>query len=214
LDRIRLDITGLSSSQSQIGHYALVLGEVGGNRRLPIIIGGAEAQAIALELENIKTNRPMTHDLFFQFASHFHIILEEVLINDLEEGIFYAKLKFEHGGEMHEVDSRPSDAVALAVRFGAPVYVLESILDEAGVVLEESESEEGSDEFSLAEIESSDPLEEETEPRQAPKQRRAKGSLPESIEELNKLLEDALSREDYENAARIRDKIDCLKDEG
>lgn len=215
MDRIRLDITGLSSSQSQIGHYALVLGEVGGNRRLPIIIGGAEAQAIALELENIKTNRPMTHDLFFQFSSHFHIILEEVLINDLEEGIFYAKLKFEHAGELHEIDSRPSDAVALAVRFGAPIYVLESILDEAGVVLEEGESDsEENDEFSLAEIESSDPLEEEKEePQPTPRQRRAKSSLPESIEELNKLLEDALSREDYENAARIRDKIDRLKDE-
>ncbi|MEZ4687854.1 MAG: DUF151 domain-containing protein [Bacteroidia bacterium] len=213
MDRIRLDITGLSSSQSQIGHYALVLGEVGGNRRLPIIIGGAEAQAIALELESIKTNRPMTHDLFFQFASHFHIILEEVLINDLEEGIFYAKLKFEFEGQIHEIDSRPSDAVALAVRFGAPIYVVESILDEAGVVLEEIETDEENDEFSLAEIESSDPLEEEPEPRPAPQKRRPKGSLPENIEELNKLLEDALSREDYENAARIRDKIERLKDE-
>lgn len=215
MNRIRLDITGLSSSQSQIGHYALVLGEVGGNRRLPIIIGGAEAQAIALELENIKTNRPMTHDLFYQFANQFHILLEEVLINDLEEGIFYARLQFDHEGQMHEVDSRPSDAVALAVRFGAPIYVLESILDEAGVVLEESEVEgnEG-DEFSLAEIESSDPLEEETqEPISAPRKRKAKGTLPENLEELNKLLEDALSREDYENAARIRDKMDRLKDD-
>ncbi|MFK7969478.1 MAG: bifunctional nuclease domain-containing protein [Bacteroidia bacterium] len=214
MNRIRLDITGLSSSQSQIGHYALVLGEVGGNRRLPIIIGGAEAQAIALELESIKTNRPMTHDLFFKFSNHFNILLEEVLINDLEEGIFYARLKFEYEGQIHEIDSRPSDAVALAVRFGAPIFVLDSILDEAGVVMEESEEEEEkSDEFSLAEIETSDPLEDEEEAvAAAPRKRRAKGSLPENLDELNKLLEEALSREDYENAARIRDKIDRMKE--
>ena len=104
--KIRLDIIGLSSSQSQVGHYALVLGEVSGNRRLPIIIGGAEAQAIALELENIKTNRPMTHDLIFNLARHFEINLVEIIINDLSEGIFYALLVMEVDGEIHEIDAQ------------------------------------------------------------------------------------------------------------
>lgn len=217
MNRIRLDITGLSSSQSQIGHYALVLGEVGGNRRLPIIIGGAEAQAIALELESIKTNRPMTHDLFFQFSNHFHIMLEEVLINDLEDGIFYARLRFDHEGEVHEIDSRPSDAVALAVRFNAPIFVLDSILEEAGIEIEDQDiasEPEAEDDF-LDKVESSDPLEEPEEPEEVPgpsrRRRSGGGSLPENLEELNKLLEDALAREDYENAAQIRDKMDRLK---
>jgi bifunctional DNase/RNase len=211
--KIRLDIIGLSSSHSQIGHYALVLGETEGNRRLPIIIGGAEAQAIALELENIKTNRPMTHDLIYNMALHFDINLKEVIINDLHEGIFYARLILELDGEIHEIDSRPSDAVALGVRFKVPIYSYENVLSEAGIVIdEEDQAKEGNIQkegsgFSLAEIEQSDPLEEEPKPK-----KKTSTSQP-NLDQLQKKLDDALAREDYETAARIRDEINKMSGE-
>ncbi len=217
-NKIQLDIIGLSSSHSQIGHYALVLGETDGNRRLPIIIGGAEAQAIALELENIKTNRPMTHDLIYNLARHFDINLVEVVINDLHEGIFYARLILEVNGEIHEIDSRPSDAVALGVRFKVPIYSYESVLSEAGIVIE-NEEEEGESEstsepqetgFSLAEIERSDPLEEEPE---RPTRRKGDASSKERMKRLQKKLDEALANEDYEAAARLRDEINRLTDQ-
>ena len=209
-----LDIIGLSSSHSQIGHYALVLGEVDGNRRLPIIIGGAEAQAIALELESIKTNRPMTHDLIYNLARHFDINLIEVIINDLQEGIFYARLILEVDGEIHEIDSRPSDAVAVGVRFKVPIYSYESVLSEAGIIIDDEVEDKqpyGDDggEFSLAEVEKSDPIEEEDAPK--PKRKRSKSSSPKaSLEKLQKDLEEALAGEDYEKAASLRDEINKL----
>jgi uncharacterized protein len=215
--KIRLDIIGLSSSHSQIGHYALVLGETSGNRRLPIIIGGAEAQAIALELENIKTNRPMTHDLIYNLARHFDINLVEVIINDLSEGVFYARLVLEADGEIHEIDSRPSDAVAIGVRFKVPIYSYEKVLSEAGIVIDDEEggseeSEESGGGFSLAEIERSDPIEED-DPAPTSSTRRGGGrSADDMVEELKKKLEDALNKEDYEMAARLRDEISRLED--
>lgn len=209
MKKIPLEIIGLSSSHSQIGHYALVLGETNGNRRLPIIIGGAEAQAIALELENIKTNRPMTHDLIYNMARHFDLELLEVFINDLQEGIFYANLILEADGDLHEIDSRPSDAVAIGVRFKVPIFCAEHVLEEAGIVIEEEENSEEENEFSLAEIESSDPVEEEPqdpEPAvQAPP--KSKKSSKDAISKLQKQLDEALAGEDYEKAARIRDEI-------
>jgi len=210
--KIRLDIIGLSSSHSQIGHYALVLGESNGNRRLPIIIGGPEAQAIALELENIKTNRPMTHDLIFNLARHFNLNLLEVVINDLSEGIFYAKLIIEANGEKHEIDSRPSDAVAIGVRFKVPIYTYENVLSEAGIVIEDEDEDTYADEdsgLSLAEIERSDPPEEE--PKVPPKKRNPKTRDLDQIKKLNKQLDDALAAEDYEVAAKLRDAIKRLK---
>ncbi|MEM6263170.1 MAG: bifunctional nuclease family protein [Bacteroidota bacterium] len=209
MKKVRLDIIGLSSSHSQIGHYALVLGEAEGNRRLPIIIGGAEAQAIALELEDIKTNRPMTHDLIFNLSSHFDINLLEIVINDLHEGVFYARLILEHNGEIHEIDSRPSDAVAIAVRFRAPIYAFETVLDEAGIII--SEEGEGTyadeeSEFSLTQIEQSEPIEEEPEEPAA-----ATGGKDAKVNKLTKLLEEALGREDYERAAQLRDEISRMK---
>ncbi|MEL6673709.1 MAG: bifunctional nuclease family protein [Bacteroidota bacterium] len=211
MNKILLEIIGLSSSHSQIGHYALVLGESEGNRRLPIIIGGAEAQAIALELENIKTNRPMTHDLIYNLARHFDINLQEVVINDLHEGIFYARLILEVDGEIHEIDSRPSDAVAIGVRFKVPIYTYENVLEEAGIVIDEEEEGKETyssqeEEFSLAEVEKSDPIEEDEPPK--PK-KRASGKKA-SLKELQKELDEALEGEDYEAAARIRDEIQKL----
>ena len=210
MEKIPLEIIGLSSSHSQIGHYALVLGEKNGNRRLPIIIGGAEAQAIALELENIKTNRPMTHDLIFNLARHFDIDLLEVVITELNEGIFYAKLVLEAMGEIHEIDSRPSDAVAIGVRFKVPLFCLDSVLSEAGIIIDDEHSgasyadDEG--EFSLSELEKEDPEPEEafSSPVRGTK---------ESSDRLNKLkkkLDDALAGEDYEAAAKLRDEIQRL----
>ncbi|MEO1448212.1 MAG: bifunctional nuclease family protein [Bacteroidota bacterium] len=202
---------GLSSSHSQIGHYALVLGESDGNRRLPIIIGGAEAQAIALELESIKTNRPMTHDLIYNLSRHFEINLLEVIINDLHEGIFYARLIMEFKGEIHEIDSRPSDAVAIGVRFKVPIYSYERVLEEAGIVIDDEEEGAYSDEegdFSLAEVEKSEPLEGE-EDSDLPAPTRSKGSDDE-LSKLNEKLNEALAAEDYEQAARLRDEINRL----
>jgi uncharacterized protein len=206
--KIRLEIITLSSSNSHVGHYALVLGEASGKRRLPIIIGAAEAQAIALELESIKTNRPMTHDLIYNMARHFDINLLEVIINDLHEGIFYARLILEVNGEVHEIDSRPSDAVAIGVRFKAPVYTYESVLAEAGIVIDEEENQPESEAeapgFSLADIESSDPLEEPEEQKPAVR-KRIVGQ--DRLKQLQKDLDEALGKEDYLSAARIRDEI-------
>lgn len=212
MKKIRLDIIGLSSSHSQIGHYALVLGESNGNRRLPIIIGGPEAQAIALELESIKTNRPMTHDLIFNLAKHFQLNLMEIIINDLSEGIFYARLIIEANGEIHEIDSRPSDAVAIGVRFKVPIYTYESVLSEAGIVIEDEEEGPYTDEesgLSLAEIEKSDPVEDE--PSSTERSTGSSQKDKEKISILTKQLEEALAAEDYEKAAKLRDSINRLK---
>jgi len=186
-DKIKLEILGLSSSQSQSGSFALVLGEVGGNRRLPIIIGMFEAQAIAIEIEKIVPNRPMTHDLFKAFAINFDINIKEVFISDLKEGVFFAKIVCEHEGRTFEIDSRPSDAIAIGLRFNVEFFTNESILTEAGIVL--------TDEF-----------EEEVAHAEVPKP--AKTSLEDlSSTELEKLLSEALEKEDYEKAARIRDVL-------
>ena len=137
MDKIELEILGLSSSQSQTGSFALVLGEVGGRRRLPIIIGMFEAQAIAIEIEKISPNRPMTHDLFKAFSKSFNLNILQILISDLTEGVFFAKIVCSDGINEVELDSRPSDAIAIGLRFDVPIYTNESILFEAGIVLSE-----------------------------------------------------------------------------
>ncbi|MBU1820494.1 MAG: bifunctional nuclease family protein, partial [Bacteroidetes bacterium] len=181
-------------SQSQTGSFALVLGEELGNRRLPIIIGVFEAQAIAVQIENIVPNRPMTHDLFKSFAEALNYTLKEIIISDLSEGIFYAKIVCGDDLREVEVDSRPSDAIAIGIRFGVPIYTYESILSEAGIV-SSSLTEEDEDEESFVK----EPL-------------KTKGSFTEQLrdmpnDELQKLLEDALTKEDYEKAAKIRDEL-------
>jgi hypothetical protein len=190
MEKIRLEIIGMSYSQSQSGAYALILGEKDGKRRLPIIIGGFEAQSIAIELEKIKTPRPLTHDLFKTFAESFDIRIREVIINKFSEGVFYAMLICSDGKTEIEIDSRTSDAIALALRFGCPVYTYESIMVAAGILMEEDTESPKQDE--PAEDEN---LAEET-------------SFSEySLEELTQMLQSAVENEEYEKASRIRDEI-------
>jgi len=191
LEKIKLNILGLSSSHSQTGSFALVLGEEKGNRRLPIIIGMFEAQAIAIEMEKISPNRPMTHDLFKSFSYHFDIEVKEIVISDLKEGVFFAKIVCEHGGKLVEIDSRPSDAIAIGIRFDTDIYTKEAVLEEAGIIL--------SDEF-----------EEEIDTVQLPHKAKIskKSKLKDlSVDKLNKMLNQAIQKEDYEGAAKIRDEL-------
>lgn len=189
--KFRLEIVGMSYSQSQSGAYALILGVSGEKRRLPIIIGGFEAQAIAIELEKMKPTRPLTHDLFKNFASHFDIHIKEVVINKFEEGIFYSKLLCEQYGKTSEIDSRTSDAVALAIRFDCPIYAMEDIIDEAGIMMD--------DEPAVGEGSVSDAKEEKVT---------GEGKYSDYLmEELEEMLKKAVNQEDYEEASRLRDEI-------
>lgn len=203
MEKIRLEILGLSSSQSEVGHFALVLGEVKGNRRLPIIIDGYQARAIALEIENIKPNRPMTHDLLVNIAKEFSINLVEVQITDLKEGIFYARLIFDFDGEIHEIDSRTSDAVAIGVRFKVPVYTYERVLSVAGIEVKDSDLEDSPDDFFSDEDDL--PGYEEEEGGDAEEE---SGDL---LTRLRSEMERAIGDEDYEKAARLRDEISRLE---
>lgn len=199
LKKIKLEILGLSSSQSQTGSFALVLGEAEGNRRLPIIIGMFEAQAIAIEIEKIVPNRPMTHDLFKSFANSFHFHVEEIVISDLKEGVFFAKIVCTDGLKKSEIDARPSDAIAVGLRFDAPIYTFENILAEAGIVLTDEEEEEEKEEKT-----------EKTESKVKVKKEPAKKGddyKSYSVEKLNELLKGAIEKEDYEKAAKIRDEL-------
>lgn len=185
-----MDILGLSTSPSSGGAYALILNEVDGNRRLPIIIGTFEAQAIALELEHIKPPRPMTHDLLKNVIQTFGADIQQVFINELSEGTFFARIIYGSNGEQLEQDARPSDAIALAVRFNAPIYVADEILDEAGIV---SEEHEGGTEVTSGKSTSEQPAE------------------MSKLEKLEQELQTAIDTENYEKAARLRDEIKKLK---
>ena len=196
MEKIKLDIAGLSYSQTQSGAYALVLSEVIGKRRLPIIIGGFEAQAIAIELEKMTPSRPLTHDLFKNFADNFKINLVEVIIYNLVEGIFFARLICEQNGKEVEIDSRTSDAIALAVRFESPIYTYEFVLNSAGIILDDEELTENEDitpEINLEEI-TKNPTERMT------------------LKELKKQLKNSIDNEDYEAASRFRDEINNRKE--
>jgi uncharacterized protein len=193
MDLIQVDIIGLSTSPSSGGAYALVLGEVDGNRRLPIIIGAFEAQAIALELEKIQPPRPMTHDLLRDAFEAVGAEILDVVIDELREGTFFAKVRYVHDGEEGQLDSRPSDAVALAVRVDAPIYVSPSVLNEAGIPTED----EGA--MPMAEA----PQPEEVEERTATPMSR--------LEKIEDQLNQAIRDEDYERAAQLRDEIARIK---
>jgi len=195
MDKIKLEITSLSYSQTQSGAYALVLKESKGRRRLPIIIGGFEAQAIAIKLEGMTPSRPLSHDLFKNFADNFNIILTEVIIYNLVEGIFFAKLICEQKSDNNDkikeikIDSRTSDAIALAVRFDCPIYTYETVLSSAGIILDDDEDDEFIDEdISISELKQN-PIERLT------------------LEELNINLNKAIESEDYEHASKIRDEL-------
>ncbi len=192
--KLQVDILGLSTSPHTNGAYALILYELEGKRKLPIIIGGFEAQAIALKLENIKPPRPFTHDLFKNIADVFHLHVNEIIIDELHNETFYAKVVCEVNGEVHEIDARPSDAIAIAVRFNAPLFVTEEIMNEAGI--KEEQKEDGEEEEVLQSEEVPPP------PLVSPNVR---------FEELQSALNDAISNENYEEAARLRDEITRLK---
>jgi hypothetical protein len=186
-----MEILGLSTSPSSGGAYALILSETTGFRRLPIIIGSFEAQAIALELENIKPPRPMTHDLLKNLVINFDARVLHVLISDLSEGTFYAKIVMERGEALFEVDARPSDAIALAVRFGCKIYVHEQVLKEAGITTDQDISESGSK-----------------------KTKKDDKSVEQELSKLEKLeldLHTAIETENYEKAAKLRDQISKMK---
>ena len=196
-EKLRLEISGLSYSQTQTGAYALVLSEVEGNRSLPIIIGNFEAQAIAIELEQMKPSRPLTHDVFKSFADEFGIKLLEVVIYNLVEGVFYAKIKCLKDDIIHEIDARTSDAIALAVRFNCPIYTNKTIIDTAGITIED---------------------EEQAAPEQADSDEDILSNIGEStdystmeIVELEALLAEAIQQEDYHRAALLRDEINRRK---
>lgn len=183
--KIELEIVALSHSVTQSNNYAVVLGEKNGNRRLPIVIGGFEAQAIAVAMESMNPNRPLTHDLFKNTLSAFNIVLKEIIITDLIEGIFYAQLICDNGLETIEIDSRTSDAIAMAVRFECSIFTYDFILESAGVILENSTSD--------------------NEP--ATQERESDTFSAQSINNLKDMLTDAINDEDYEKAAKIRDEI-------
>lgn len=198
MGKIELEILGLSSSQSQSGSFALVLGEKEGNRRLPIIIGMFEAQAIAVELEKMKPSRPMTHDLFKDVIVKFGIELIEIRIDDLKEGIYFAKIVGTNTVQTFEFDARPSDAIALAVRFGVPIYTNAKVMNESGISpseFDEKDSEGDDIEQELHDVMSDvEDLVEE-------------GIMEVTVEDLEMMLEKALAEENYEEAARLRDEI-------
>jgi bifunctional DNase/RNase len=196
MKKIELEIVALSHSITQTHSYAVVLGEINGLRRLPIVIGGFEAQAIAVALERMNPSRPLTHDLMKNFMMAFNVELHEVIINDLQEGIFYSKLVCSSENDTVEIDSRTSDALALAVRFGCPIYTFDNILDSAGILMEDDDKKK-----KLATTAS--PVTTESHGRDDLK------SL--SIEELNKLLTEVLEHEDYIQAIAIRDELKSRK---
>lgn len=187
MPNIKLNILGLSYSQTQENAYVLILIEEGGERRIPIIIGGSEAQAIAIQLENLKAPRPLTHDLFLTFAQAFDITLKEVVIFKLQEGIFYSKIVCKQGDIEVEIDSRTSDAVALAVRFNCPIFTTEDVISKAGIILdiEKEIKNDPNESFDMGE----DDLGEYTD------------------EELQTMLDEAIGNEDYERASLIRDEL-------
>lgn len=201
MGKIKLNVLGISYSQTQSGAYALVLSEEDGNRRIPIIVGGFEAQAIAIELEGLAPPRPLTHDLFKAFAESYGIRILEVNIHKLEDGVFFASILCDNGGSQITLDARTSDAIALALRFKCPIYTSDEIVEKAGIVLD---FEKGSD------LEATDlPGEEEIE--LAPEKTKKRSILPDlsdtSMDELRTMLSEAVSNEDYERASEIRDEI-------
>ena len=191
MNKVRLEILGLSYSESSTGAYVLILGDVNSRRRLPIVIGNAEAHSIAVGIERQQNSRPLTHDLLLKFANTFSVRILEVVINRFRDGVFYAMLVCQQGDDIVMVDARPSDAIALAVRLGCEIYAYETVMDEAGIIMddmEESESQPDS-ESNINKVEGKPNLDLLT------------------VGELEDLLQEAIDNEDYAKAALIRDEI-------
>lgn len=200
MNKIPLTIKGLSYSERQTGAYALILAEENGARKLPIVIGGFEAQAIAIALEKmVSPPRPLTHDLFRDFANIFEIKLEEIIIYKIKDGVFYANLLCKKDGKEEIIDARPSDAVALAIRFECPIYTTEEVLQSAGLILQEEQEESPA---------AASPAPAEAKKTDEPTKKGENPLKTASMKKLNALLEKAVKDEDYELAARIRDEID------
>ncbi len=195
MEKVQLVVLGLSASPASNNAYALILKEVDGNRRLPIIIGAFEAQAIALEMEGVMPPRPMTHDLIKSMIESFGTSLTEIYINELKEGTFYAKLIFESNGI--ELDARPSDAIALAVRCNTPIYVSEEVMEETGILPQGEDAEMGEDEADMQMLKKGRPVAQDTE-ADKPKTK---------LEQLQVQLDKAITDENYEVAAQLRDEI-------
>jgi bifunctional DNase/RNase len=192
-EKVQLNIIGLTTGHSQKNSYTLILGEVDGDLKLPVVIGSYEAQSIALVIEGLKPQRPLTHDLMQDFFKKYNITLHEVIIDNLKEGVFYAKLITEQNGTKHEMDSRTSDAIALALRANCPIYTYKNILDDAGILYENENAEP-----------------DQPEHIKEPKVKSAKNDLSSlSLNDLNKELEKAIQVEDYDRAALIRDEINA-----
>lgn len=193
MGKVKLNVMGISYSQTQSGAYALVLTEEKGDRRIPIIVGGFEAQAIAIQLEGLNPPRPLTHDLFFNFALAFKIELLEVNIYKLEEGIFYSSLTCFDGKNTVNIDSRTSDAIALALRFKCPIFTTEEILDRSGIVLEFDKETKSKP----------------TSPKAFDEENKSEHDTLRtySVEDLKTMLEEAVQSENYEKASRIRDEL-------
>ncbi|MEM1002130.1 MAG: bifunctional nuclease family protein [Bacteroidota bacterium] len=197
---VRLNIKGISYSQTQNGAYALILNEVDGDRKLPIVIGAFEAQSIAIALEKeIKPPRPLTHDLFKNFSDRFEIIIKQVIIHKLVDGVFYSSLICERDDVEEIIDARTSDAIALALRFKAPIFTYKNILDKAGIYLKVNPKKEDEEDSILVDDIVAEEIETATSPEQSYKDK--------TLEELTQLLEEAVINEDYEAAAKIRDEI-------
>ncbi|WP_413999456.1 bifunctional nuclease domain-containing protein [Flavobacterium sp. W1B] len=201
---VKLSIKGISYSQTQNGAYALILNEVDGERKLPIVIGAFEAQSIAIALEKeIKPPRPLTHDLFKNFAERFDITVKQVIIHKLVDGVFYSSIICERDKIEEIIDARTSDAIALALRFNAPIFTYKNILDKAGIFLKTNPLETDKDSQEIDDILSNP----ETFGNEEESTQSARAYIKNSLQELNELLEQAIQIEDYEKAAKIRDEI-------
>lgn len=201
MGKIKLNVLGISYSQTQSGAYALVLSEETGNRRIPIIVGGFEAQAIAIELEGLTPPRPLTHDLFKNFSDAYGIRILEVNIHKLEDGVFFANIMCDNGDRQMTLDARTSDAIALALRFKCPIFTTQEIVDKAGIVLD-FDKETGLEQPDVTEEKKGE------EPPQKKRKRTIRTDLSQtSMEDLKSMLAEAVSKEDYERASEIRDEI-------
>ena len=190
MNKVRVEIIGMTYSESSTGAYVLILGDKNSRRRLPIVIGSNEAQAIAIGIERQPNSRPLTHDLLLKFANTFNVKILEVVINRFRDGVFYAMLVCQHGNEMLMIDARPSDAIALAVRLGCEIYAYESVMQEAGIIMDDMEEEESASQDNLI-----NNVQEEPDMDLL------------TLSELEELLQEAIDNEDYQKAAEIRDEI-------